>query len=87
MEFDNRSIGIVIRRLRIEKEVTQEVLSGLANISRTHLTAIENGQKHPNFETIWKISNALNIEPHVLVHMIEEETSRYTGKKQKNRRK
>lgn len=80
MKFNNNSIGVVIRRLRLEKELTQEVLSGLAGITRTHLTAIENGNKNPNFETVWKLANALSIDPHVLVYMIEEETKNYSGK-------
>ena len=80
MKFNNRSIGVVIRRLRVERELTQEVLSGLAGITRTHLTAIENGNKQPNFETVWKLANALGIDPHVLVYMIEEEAKGYSGK-------
>lgn len=55
MQFDHARIGNVIRQRRIQKGMTQELLSGLAGIARTHLTMIENGTKQPNFETIWKI--------------------------------
>ena len=51
--------------------MTQELLSGLAGIARTHLTMIENGTKHPNFETIWGIALALDMKPSELVAEIE----------------
>ncbi len=75
MQFDNKAVGRTIRRLRIEKELSQDVLSGLAGIARTHLTMIENGTKQPNLETIWKIALALNMLPSILVREIEAEIS------------
>ena len=71
MQFDNNVIGQVIRRRRVQKGMTQELLSGLAGIARTHLTMIENGTKTPNFETIWKIAIALELKPSELVALIE----------------
>lgn len=73
MQFDNRIVGEVIRRMRIQKGMTQELLSGFAGIARTHLSMIENGSKQPNFETIWKIAVALEINPSDLVAEIEKE--------------
>ena len=73
MRFDNVLIGKVIRKKREQKGMTQELLSGLAGIARTHLTMIENGSKQPNFETIWKIALALNLKPSELVAEIEME--------------
>ena len=73
MQFDNTLIGKVIRRKRNQKGMTQELLSGLAGIARTHLTMIENGTKQPNFETIWSIAPALNMKPSELVAEIEME--------------
>lgn len=71
MQFDNEVIGKVIRHLRLQKKMTQELLSGLAGIARTHLTMIENGTKAPNFETIWKIALALDMKPSELVALFE----------------
>lgn len=75
MQFDTQAVGVVIRKHRKEKEMTQELLSGLAGIARSHLSMIENGTKQPNFETIWRIAEALDITPSKLVSEIEEETS------------
>ena len=57
----------------MERGMTQELLSGLAGIARTHLTMIENGTKQPNFETVWKIALALELKPSELVEEIEME--------------
>ena len=71
LEFENRAVGRVVRRLRKERGLSQEVFSGLAGIARSHLAMIENSSKQPNFETIWRIANAFNMAPHELVFMIE----------------
>ena len=75
MQFKSETIGAVIRRLRRKHGLSQEVVSGLAGIARTHLTMIENGTKQPNFETLWKIAYALNMPVSELVRLIEEEMS------------
>ena len=74
MQFDNQVVGAVISKYRKEKGMTQELLSGLAGIARSHLSMIENGAKQPNFETIWRIADALDISPSELVAEIEAET-------------
>ncbi|MBQ3724736.1 MAG: helix-turn-helix transcriptional regulator [Oscillospiraceae bacterium] len=71
MSFDNGAVGAAIRRLRKERGLSQEVLSGLAGIARTHLTMIESGTKQANFETLWRIAGALNMRASELVAQIE----------------
>ena len=74
MQFKPETVGNVIRRLRVKRGLSQEVVSGLAGIARTHLTMIESGTKQPNVETRWKIANALNMLTSDLVRQIEEES-------------
>lgn len=76
VQFDTVIVGRVVKRLRTEKGMTQEVLSGFAGVARTHLTMIENGSKQANFETLWRIALALDMKPSELVAIIENETSR-----------
>ena len=76
IEFNKIAAGNVIRNLRKEKGLSQEVFSGFAGLARSHLAMIENGGKQPNFETIWRIANAFELQPHELVQMIESETKR-----------
>ena len=76
VQFDNRAVGRTIRSLRNKKGISQDALSGFAGIARTHLTMIENGNKKANFETLWKIANALDMRPSELVALIEAEIER-----------
>ena len=76
MQFDNEAVGRVIRRLRIQKGLTQEVMSGFAVIARSHLSMIETGAKQPNFETIWRLAEVLDMKPSELVAEIENEINK-----------
>lgn len=66
-------VGHVIQKKREQKKLSQEVVSGLAGIGRTHLSAIERGERKPTLETFFKIAEALNIRPSVLMAEIEAE--------------
>ena len=66
-------VGKTIQRYREEKGVSQEVLSSFANLGRTHLSAIERGERKPTLETLWKISEALEVKASDLMKTIEEE--------------
>lgn len=66
-------VGIVIQRIREEKKLSQEVLSGLAGIGRTHLSAIERGERKPTLETFFKLSEAIGMKPSALMSEIEKE--------------
>lgn len=81
MQFDNVAIGQTIRMIRTGKGLSQEVLSGLAGIARTHLSMIENGSKQANFETIWRIALALDMRPSELVRRIEQGIERNNEQK------
>ena len=72
MEFDYAVMGEAIRSLRRERGLSQEVLSGLAGIARTHLTMIENAAIHANIETVWKIAFALGLRPSELFAIVEQ---------------
>ena len=73
MQYKCKAVGTAIRKLRIKRGLSQEVVSGFAGIARTHLTMIESGNKQANFETIWKIAQAFDMLPSDLVRLIEAE--------------
>ena len=66
-------VGRVIQRIREDRKQSQELVSGLAGIGRTHLSAIERGERKPTLETFCKISDAMGIKPSVLLAQIETE--------------
>lgn len=55
------NIGETLQRLRKRKGLSQLTVSQNANISRTHLSQIENGESNPTLETLDNIGKALNI--------------------------
>ncbi|MBR3473788.1 MAG: helix-turn-helix transcriptional regulator [Oscillospiraceae bacterium] len=69
-------VGKVIQRFREEKGLSQEVLSGLADLGRTHLSAIERGVRKPTLETFYRIGEALQIPPSTILATIEKEIER-----------
>ena len=71
MYLDPILVGEAIAYFRKKKKVSQEVLSGLASIGRTHLSAIERGERKPTLETLYRISCALEIKMSDIVKEIE----------------
>ncbi len=52
MQYNHFITGRIIRKLRKQRGITQEVLSGLAAISRSHLAEIETGRTSANVDTL-----------------------------------
>lgn len=66
-------VGRVLQRFREQKKQSQELVSGFAGIGRTHLSAIERGERKPTLETFFKIADALDVRPSIIMAAIEEE--------------
>lgn len=74
MPYNSKAFGVVIGRLRMKKGLTQEKMSGLAGIARSHLAELENGKKTVKLSTLWNIAYALELRPSELIRLVEEET-------------
>ena len=74
MPYDSKAFGIVISRLRTEKELTQQAFAEAAQIARSHLTELENGNKIVRLDTFFRIAEALDLSPTELMRMVEMET-------------
>ena len=72
MPYNSKTLGLVIGTERVKKGMTQEQLSGLAGISRSHLAALECGQKSPRVDTLWQIAEALSVKPSKLILLTEK---------------
>lgn len=76
-EYLNSAIvGETIAYFRKNKKLSQEVLSGLSDIGRTHLSAIERGERKPTLETLYRISCALDIRMSDIIKEIEDRLDR-----------
>ena len=64
-------VGRAIAYFRKKKRISQEVLSGLSDIGRTHLSAIERGERKPTLETLYRISIALGVKMSDIIMEIE----------------
>ena len=74
MPYDNKITGQILRALRLERGLTQEVLSGLAAVSRSHLAAIESGAVSADVDTLWRISDALGVRLSEVMRRVEDES-------------
>jgi len=74
--LDASIAGKIIQEYRESKGISQEVLSGFADIGRTHLSAIERGVRKPTLETFFRVSQALEVRPSDLLRAIEEALER-----------
>ena len=76
MEYLNaKTVGCVIQKTRENKGLSQEVVSGLADIGRTHLSAIERGERKPTLETFFRLADALSMRASALMEKIETAVS------------
>ena len=66
-------VGDVLAQLRQEKGMSQEVVSGLADIGRSHLSAIERGERKPTLETFYRICCALNMKMSDVMLLLERQ--------------
>lgn len=74
--LDSVIVGKVIQRFREQKKQSQELVSGFAGIGRTHLSAIERGERKPTLETFFKIADALGVKASAIMAEIEKELER-----------
>ena len=74
MPYNRKAFGVVISRMRVQKNLTQEQMSKLTGIARSHLVALENGGKVARLDTVWRIAEALNIKPSDLIRNVEIES-------------
>ncbi len=72
MDYDSKITGRIISQMRMERNLSQEVLSGLAGIARSHLAMIETGRKNANVDTLWRIANALGVPLSQLIRQVED---------------
>ena len=69
--LDAEIVGKVIQEYREKRGLSQEVVSGLADIGRTHLSAIERGVRRPTLETFFRIADAMDVPASELMRLIE----------------
>ena len=75
--IDMKALGKNLSECRQKKGLTQEVLSGLADVDRSHLSKIELGLMNPTIDTLYKITDTLEIRLSDILRKAEDETSNH----------
>ena len=70
--LSSKTVGEVLAEYRKAKRLSQEVVSGLADIGRTHLSAIERGERKPTLETLYRICCAMGVRMSTIILEIEK---------------
>ena len=63
--------GEIIRKLRLERKISQEVLAFDADIDRTYISDIEKGERNISIQVAYKLASALQISFSELIKEIE----------------
>lgn len=67
-----RLLGRHVRRLRRERDLSQEDLALAAEISRSNVSELERGGREPKFLTLLQIARALGVPPSTLFAPFDE---------------
>ncbi|CAM8333378.1 couple_hipB, transcriptional regulator, y4mF family [Candidatus Methylopumilus universalis] len=65
------AFGKTLRKRRLAKLLTQEVLATEANLSRAYISDLEMGKKDPSLFTVFKLADALKLKPSALIDEVE----------------
>ncbi len=65
------AFGKTLRKRRLAKLLTQEILATEANLSRAYISDLEMGKKDPSLFTVFKLADALKLKPSVLIDEVE----------------
>jgi len=56
-----------LKAIRESKLLTQEMLAQRSHVSRPTIARLERGDEEARFSTIWKLADALDVEPAALI--------------------
>ncbi len=67
------SFGTVMRRLRIERGLSQEELASRLDMSsHAHISRLESGKKQPTLDMVFRLADALDVEAWEIVKSMKE---------------
>jgi XRE family transcriptional regulator, regulator of sulfur utilization len=71
--FPQPAFGRVIRRLRRERDVSQQALARVADVGAKYLSEVERGKSNPTVAIAYKLADALGLRGgELFVHVDEE---------------
>jgi transcriptional regulator with XRE-family HTH domain len=70
------AFGRVLREARLQKGISQDSLASLCEFDRTYPSLLERGLRSPTLAMIFRLSEALDINPSLLVARTYDELRR-----------
>lgn len=67
----DEQFGPVLRRVRIERGLTQEQLAEASGLHRTEISLLERSQRKPLLETVVALCRGLGVTPAELLHEVK----------------
>ena len=61
---------LLIRDVRLMKNMTQEQLADLVPVSQSYLSELENNRKNPTLQLLCDVAEALDVSPSELVRYV-----------------
>jgi transcriptional regulator with XRE-family HTH domain len=69
------AFGLVLRKVRQDRGLSQEELAARAGYHRTYIGQLERGEKSPSLRTLLNISITLGVSPSALIRKVERSLS------------
>jgi transcriptional regulator with XRE-family HTH domain len=60
-------VGLNVRRIRLERGITQERLSEISGFTQQYLSGLERGLRNPTVVTLYELAQALGVQPVELI--------------------
>lgn len=69
---DTDAFGVILRKYRHEKGLTQEQLSERVDVVRSYICTLEKGDRQPSFDMVLRLAAALGVRPGELVDAVAD---------------
>ena len=70
------AFGPVLRKLRYEKNLTQDRLSERVGVSSSYISMLESGYNYPSLDMLFRLADALKIPASAILLEMEERSRR-----------
>jgi len=77
LKMDKDQLGTRVKRLRVQKGMSQEFLAEESGLSLRTIQRIENGESNPTGESLKRLAHALSVNPDEIIDWAIKEDKKY----------
>jgi len=74
-----KAFGQVLRRLRLERNLTQQELADASGYHLNHISFLERGRRSPNLVVVFDLASALGLTPAQLIDQVDQTNRHLLG--------